>query len=453
MQLIRIDDRNVILIKGGTVVNCDLVVRADVLIRGGKIKQVEPDIESDGAHVIIAEGKYVMPGGVDPHTHLQHAQGDDSSAEGFFAGTQAAVAGGTTTIVDSVIPAAGESLIAAFEKWKRWADPKVCCDYALSVAIRHTSEKTFQEMETLCRNNGVNSFLFYMDDVIDPPLTDGDLYRSFKRCRQIGALPRVQPANGEIIKIIEQEMIDMGITGPEGHVYSRPENLEAEAVSRVALLSNLANCPLYVLRVASKGATKALAWARKKGYVVTGEVLAASFCTDSCIHEKNVKNSDVRVTCPPLRFDRVTPTFLINRLAFGDLEMTASDHSIFNAVEKAAGISDFRKLPKGINGVQERMMVTWEKGVNSGKFDLMRFVAVSSTSAAKVFNMYPRKGRIAVGSDADIVIWDPEATRKITARNQTQTLDMNVFEGQICKGVPLVTICGGRIVYENGQVR
>uniref|UniRef100_A0A1L8DXV1 dihydropyrimidinase n=1 Tax=Nyssomyia neivai TaxID=330878 RepID=A0A1L8DXV1_9DIPT len=451
--------QNRLYIKRGQVVNHDQIISADVYVEDGVIKYVGPSgdfVVPGGSRIIDAAGRLVIPGGIDPHTHMQLPFGGTVAVDDFYQGTKAAVAGGTTTIIDFVMPNKGESLLEAYDRWRSWADPKVCCDYGLHVAVTWWAPSVAEEMRILCEERGVNSFKVFMAYKGLYQLTDEELYEVFEVCRELGAVAQVHAENGDIIAKNVEKLLGCGVTGPEGHELSRQEEIEAEATYRACVIAHQTKCPLYVVHVMSKsaGIEVARARARYNNVGLFGETLAAALGTDGTNYFHHCFNHAAgHVLTPPLRPDPTTPEFMMKLLAQDDLQTTGSDNCTFNKEQKELGKGNFTKIPNGVNGVEDRMSVVWEKGVHMGLLDPKRFVAVTSTNAAKIFNLYPRKGRIEVGADADIVIWNPQATRTISAKTHHQAVDFNIFEGMTCHGVAEVVIVHGKVCVDEGNLR
>lgn len=432
--------------------NHDQSFLGDVFVEDGIIKDVgENLIIPGGTKTIDAKGKLVIPGGIDTHTHLELYFMGTRTADDFYTGTRAALAGGTTLIMNFVLENRNMPLLEAYELNKQRAQKKACCDFAFHACVYNYDDKIAKDMEVLTKEKGVNSFKCFMAYKDSFMINDADMIKLFKKCKELGAIAMVHAENGDLVDECQKKIHNLGISGPEGHLLSRPEAYEAEATHRAVTIGSAVNCPVYIVHVMSKSSAKVISDARRNGSIVIGEPIAAGLGTDGTHYFNRCwRHSAGHVMSPPLRDDIATPGYLMDLLANGDLEVTGTDHCTFNTNQKALGKDDFAKIPNGVNGVEDRMTVIWDRGVHTGKLDPCKFVAVTSTNAAKIFNIYPRKGHIAKGSDADIVVWDPEATRTISASTHHQAVDFNIFEGMTCYGVPLVVISNGKVVLENG---
>ena len=442
-----------VLIKNGTIVNADQSFSADVLCADGKIQEIGSNISApNGAEVIDAAGQFVMPGGIDPHTHMQLPFMGTVASEDFYTGTAAGLAGGTTMIIDFVIPSPQTSILEAYHQWREWAEKSVA-DYSFHVAITWWDETVHADMKTLVEKHGVNSFKHFMAYKGAIMAPDEILVNSFNRALELGAMPTVHAENGEMVAQLQKKIFDMGITGPEGHPLSRPPEVEAEAANRAISIANVYGVPLYIVHVSTKQSLEAITRARNSGQKVFGEVLAGHLLVDESVYlDKNFESAAAHVMSPPFRAKEHQEA-LWKGLLSGNLQTTATDHCCFCADQKAAGKDDFRITPNGTAGVENRMEVLWHHGVNTGLFNMNEFVKLTSTNAAQIFNIYPRKGSISVGADADIVVWDPEKTKTISAKTHHQNIDFNIFEGMEVKGCASHTISAAKIVYANGELK
>ena len=441
------------LIRGGTVVNHDHSRRADVLVSDGVIVAIGANLDLPaGAVTIDAGGCYVLPGGIDPHTHLELRFMSAVTADDFEWGTKAALSGGTTMVVDMCIPSPGQSLLAAYQDWRRKAEG-AAGDYGFHMAITWWDQQVFDEMEVCVKTYGINTFKHFMAYKGALMVNDDELYNSFLRCAGLGAMPLVHAENGDLVSQLQQSYLSAGVTGPEGHAYSRPPAVEAEATNRAIMIADMAGCPLYVVHTSCREAHEAIARARASGKRVFGEPLIQHLILD----EDEYRNKDWdyaagRVMSPPFR-TKDQQASLWAGLQSGSLQVVATDHCAFTTEQKRLGRNDFTKIPNGTGGLEDRMPVLWTAGVNTGRITKEEFVAVTSANPARILNIYPRKGAVAVGSDADLVIWDPKASKTISAKKQVSRIDYNVFEGFVCTGLPRATLSHGEIAWLEGELR
>ncbi|MBU2644017.1 dihydropyrimidinase [bacterium] len=441
-----------VLIKNGTIVTAEETYRADLLSENGLISEIGENLQVSGkTRIIDAAGHYVMPGGIDPHTHMELPFMGTVASESFYTGTAAGAAGGTTMIIDFVIPDPQENLLSAYRKWRGWAE-KAATDYSFHVAVTWWDESVYHDMGVLVKEHGVNSFKHFMAYKNAIMATDETLVNSFSRCLELGAIPTVHAENGELVYFLQEEMKKKGILGPEGHPLSRPPEVEGEAANRAIRIAQTLNVPIYVVHVSCQESLEAITRARNEGQRVYGEVLAGHLeIDDSVYRHKDWEYAAAHVMSPPFR-PKGHQEILWRGLQSGNLQTTATDHCCFCADQKAAGREDFSKIPNGTAGIEDRMAVLWDSGVNTGRLTKNEFVAATSTNAARIFNIYPRKGAIQVGADADIVVWNPEGERTISAKTHHQNVDFNIFEGRTVRGIPAYTLSRGQVVWDKGEL-
>jgi dihydropyrimidinase len=442
-----------VLVQGGTVVNADISVRADVLIEGDKIVAVAPNIAPPtGAEIVDAGGMLVIPGGIDPHTHMELMFMGQVAVDDFFTGTGAGLAGGTTMIIDFAIPAPGTSMVECWKDWSVKAE-KAAADYSFHVAVTSWSDKVHEEMGILTRDYGVNSFKHFMAYKGALMVDDGVLLHSIGRALELGAICNIHAENGDAVFHMQQKLLASGIAGPEAHALSRPPGVEGEAAQRVIAIAGLLGAPIYIVHVSTQEATDAIARARATGQRVYGEVLAQHLVLDESVYQnKDWATAAAYVMSPPFRAKHHQQALWAG-LVSGALQTTATDHCVFCAPQKAMGRQDFTKIPNGTGGIEDRMSILWHHGVGTGRITPNEFVRITSTNTAQIFNIYPRKGLIAPGSDADIVVWDPHASRTISVKTHHSQVDFNVFEGMDVTGLARHTISRGKLVWTDGDLR
>jgi dihydropyrimidinase len=438
------------VIKNGTIVTADLTSKADVKVDGGKIVEIGPNLSGDT--VLDATGCYVMPGGIDPHVHLEMPFMGTYSADDFESGTRAALAGGTTMVVDFCLPEPGQSLLDALKRWDNKAT-RANCDYSFHMAVTWWGEQVFNEMKAVVSHHGINTFKHFMAYKGALMVNDDEIFASFSRCAELGALPLVHAENGDVVAAMQTKLMDEGNNGPEAHAYSRPASVEGEATNRAIIIADMAGVPLYVVHTSCEQAHEAIRRARQSGMRVYGEPLIQHLTLDESEYfDKDWDHSARRVMSPPFRSKQHQDSLWAG-LASGSLQVVATDHCAFTTDQKRTGLGDFRKIPNGTGGLEDRLPMLWTYGVATGRITMNEFVAVTSTNIAKILNVYPRKGAILVGADADIVVFDPKKSKTISAKTQQSAIDYNVFEGKRVTGLPRYTLTRGVVAVEDGTIR
>ena len=436
------------VIRNGTIVTADLTYKADVLIEHGRIAAIGQRLTGDTT--LDATGCLVMPGGIDPHTHLEMPFMGTYSADDFDSGTRAALAGGTTMVVDFALPSPGQGLLDALQMWDNKSG-RAHCDYSFHMAVTWWDSQVFDEMQAVV-DRGITSFKHFMAYKGALMVNDDELFSSFRRVGDLGGVALVHAENGDVVAELQARLLAEGNTGPEAHAYSRPPQVEGEATNRAIMVADMAGVPLYVVHVSCEDSHEAIRRARSQGKRVWGEPLIQHLTLD----ESEYANPDWdhaarRVMSPPFR-DRRHQDSLWAGLQSGSLSVVATDHCAFTTAQKRTGVGDFTKIPNGTGGLEDRMPMLWTHGVATGRLTHNEFVAVTSTNIAKILGMYPRKGAVLVGSDADLVVWDPEAEKVITAGSQQSAIDYNVFEGQRVKGLPRYVLTRGHVAVNGGTL-
>ena len=439
------------IVRGGTVVTATDKFPADVLIENGRITAIAQQLKTNGHESVDASGCYVIPGFIDPHTHLDMPFGGTTTADDFASGTIAAALGGTTTIVDFALHTRGDSLANALKTWHGKADGKAAIDYAFHLTIADGRPETIEEIPQMIEREGVNSFKVFMAYKHVLQVDDETIFKVLKAAAKFGGLVQVHAENGDVIEVTVKEALAEGKTAPKYHALTRPVELEGEATSRAIRLAEVAGAPLYVVHVSSAMAADAISDGRKRGLPIYGETCPQYLVCDVSDYDRPDFAGANYVMSPPLREKR-DQAVLIKKLKNGELHAFGSDHCSFNNCgQKELGKNDFSKIPNGAPTIEDRVAILFEHGVNKGIIGLNQFVALASTNPAKLFGLFPRKGTVAVGSDADLVIWDPNAERTISAKTHHMRVDNNIFEGMKVRGRPRVVFLRGRKVVEQDK--
>ncbi len=438
------------VIKNGTVVTADLTYKADVKIEGGVITEIGPDLKGDAQ--LDATGCYVMPGGIDPHTHLEMPFMGTYSSDDFESGTRAALAGGTTMVVDFALPNPGESLLDALKRWDN-KSTRANCDYSFHMAVTWWGEQVFDDLKTVIEQRGITTFKHFMAYKGALMVNDDELFASFKRLAELGGIAMVHAENGDVVAELQAKLLAEGNTGPEAHAYSRPPQVEGEATNRAIMIADMAGVPLYVVHTSCEEAHEAIRRARMQGKRVWGEPLIQHLTLDDSEYaHPDWDHAARRVMSPPFR-NKQHQDSLWAGLQSGSLSVVATDHCAFTTEQKRFGVGDFTKIPNGTGGLEDRMPMLWTHGVATGRLTPNDVVAVTSTNIATILTCSPKKGAVLVGADADLVVWDPDKTKTISAATQQSAIDYNVFEGHAVKGLPRFTLTRGQVAVHDGEIR
>ena len=433
-----------ICIRKGTIVTSKETYEADILIENGKITEIRKDlwVYAQIYTEINAKGCYVFPGGIDPHVHLHLPTPAGFSSDNFLSGSEAALRGGTTTLLDFVTPRPKQSLYDALIE--RREEAKECkTNLALHVSPIDFNEKTEQEISTLVENEGIKSFKVYMAYKDSIGLNDSDLFNVMKAVGKAGGLLLVHCELGDEIEALRSSFIAKNCTTPEYHPLSRPSEYEAEAVRKAIELAAKANCPLYIVHVSTAESLTYIGEAQQRGQKVYAETCPHYLLFDDAKYKGEFRETAPFVMSPPLR-KKADNEALWKAMANNTVQTIGTDHCPFTMAQKEKGASDFRKIPNGAGGVEHRLELLYTYGVQTGKITINQFVNLTSTQAAKIFDLYPQKGEIAIGSDADLIVWNPEKEKIIASKNQT--FDTNIYENMKIKGAVRNMILNGVIV-------
>ena len=438
------------LITNGTIVTAVDQYEGDVLVEDERIAAIGTRLDIRADKSIDATGKYVLPGGVDVHTHLDMPFGGTTSADDFESGTIAAAFGGTTSIVDFAIQYKGQTLHHAWETWMRKAESKAVIDYGFHMIMTDLNDQTEQEMDALvCQ--GVTSFKLFMAYRGVFMLDDGSIFKALLRTGKNGGMICMHAENGDVIDVLVQRALRAGQTAPKYHALTRPARAEAEATHRAIALAEIADVPVYIVHLSAAEALEMVAEARDRGLPAYAETCPQYLFLSYDNYEEPDFGGAKYVMSPPLR-EKAKQARLWQGLAFNDLQCISTDHCPFCMKEqKELGRGDFSKIPNGAPGIETRMSLVYDGGVREGRISLNRFVELISTSPAKIFGLFPRKGTIAPGSDADIVIFDPNRTVTLAAKTLHMKVDYNPYEGRRVTGAADTVLSRGRVVIENGQ--
>ena len=440
-----------LLIKNGRIVTADSDFIGDVFCEGETITRLGRGLDAPpGTEVIDATGKLVFPGFIDPHVHIYLPFMGTYSKDNYETGSKAALVGGTTTLIEMCCPSRADEALAGFELWMSQAVGKSACDFTFHMGVTKFDDATEPQLREIV-SRGISSFKVFLAYKGAFGVDDAELYRTLKLAKELGVIVTAHCENETLIAVRAKELLAAGVTGPEGHHESRPPRVEAEGVHHLCTFAELTGAHVYCVHTSCAEALDAAIAARQRGVKVWVETLIQYLLLDKTYAERPNFEGAKYVMSPPLR-DARNQAIMWNALASGLVSTVATDHAPFDfGAQKPMGRDDFTKIPNGIPAIEDRVNLLYTHGVKRGRLDLQTFVAAASTNSAKLFGLFPRKGTIAVGSDADLVIYDPDYRGKLSVKTQMQNLDYNAFEGWEIEGRPSVVTVRGEVAVRDGK--
>src|SRR5438105_298694 len=440
------------VIRTATVVTATDTYRADVGITGDRVSAIAAQLPTENSgRVTDATGLLLIPGGIDVHTHLDMPFGGTTSTDDFETGTIAAAFGGTTCLVDFAIQYRGQTMRHALDEWMKKASGKAVADYSFHMIVTDLPDAGLGEMDALVRNEGVTSFKLFMAYPGVFMVDDATIFRALRKTGENGGLVCMHAENGGVIDLLVQEALRKGQKAPKYHALTRPPRAESEATGRAIALAEMAGVPIYIVHLSSADALQTVREARDLGLPAYAETCPQYLFLSYDNYEEPGFDGAKYVMSPPLR-EKDTQERLWRGLAFNDLQAISTDHCPFCMKEqKELGRNDFSKIPNGAPGIETRMSLVYDGGVRAGRISLNRFVELTSTSPAKIFGLFPRKGTIAPGSDADVVIFDPQRTITLSAGTLHMKVDYNPYEGRQVTGAADTVLSRGRVIIDGGK--
>lgn len=440
-----------ILIKNGRIITATDDYMADIFIEGETISQIGKNLKVNADQEIDATGKLVMPGGIDPHVHLDMPFMGTYSSDNYETGTRAALYGGTTTVIDFILQTQGKSLQSALQEWKGRSDNNAVGDYSFHMAVTDFNEDTKKEIQHFIEVEGITSFKTFMAYKGALMIDDRQMVGLMQEVKKHGGLINVHATNGDMIDFLIAQHKSEGKLSPLYHYLSQPEVTEAEASSRFADLADYTGCPGYIVHLTCEGALNAVRFATRRNQHVFVETCIQYLILDASLYEQNFEGAKW-VMSPPLREKKDQETLWAG-LNQGLVNVVATDHCPFMWEQKLMGKDDFSKIPNGHPAIENRMELLFSEGVNKGRITLNKYVEVASTNAAKIFGMFPKKGTIAIGSDADIVLFDPNEKHTLSAKTHHMNVDYSGYEGWQVTGKVKTVLLRGQVVIDNNECK